>query len=611
MPTRCPRAVYFLLFFLVSTLSSGVAAQDDWSVQQIPQLPDSESPVRLFDGKTLTGWDGQTEKYWSVEDGVIVGRNTKENAPKASTYLVTKKKYRNFRLIFEAKLVTSEMHSGIALWGETVEKQNDPFSYRGHLVMFPSNYGFYDLYRRNSIYRDNGTAKKAGKQHDWNRMEILAIGNRIRHVINGKLVADWTDPKPELCGTGPIGLQLHSNKVPQEVHFRGLVLTENPQNELVTVAEKETAKTDSATMNADKLADLPKRLQKFVDDGTFSGVVTLVAKNGKVAQLSAIGQADLETERPMTTGTMFAIASMTKPITATALMILVDEDKVSLDDAVSQYIPEFANAKLKGDEELSREITIRDVLTHTSGLGGSQEVKGSLEATAKELAARPFGFQPGTKWQYSPGLNVVGRIIEVASGKSYAEFLQDRIFRPLGMLDTTFEPSETQKKRLAQLYAPGESDSGLVPHKHWINDLSESRPPNPSGGLFSTASDMAKFYQMILNGGKLDGVRIVSEDAVKQMKTVQTGELQTGFTPGNGWGLGWCIVRQPQAVTASLSSGTFGHGGAFGTQGWIDPQRNMIFVLMVQRAKLPNSDASELRKTFHDLAVDAIESTSR
>ncbi len=608
MLTRRAYTALLLLLGFVSALSADAVAEDDWSLQQISQLPDGESAVRLFDGKTLDGWDGQAKKYWSVEDGVIVGRNTKENAPKASTYLVTEKKYRNFRLIFEAKLVTSEMHSGIALWGETVEKQADPFSYRGHLVMFPSNYGFYDLYRRNSIYRDkSGTAKKAGKQHDWNRMEILAIGDRIRHVINGKLVADWTDPKPELCGTGPLGLQLHSNKVPQEVHFRGLVLTEDPKDELVTVAEKQTAKTDSATLNADKLAELPKKLQKFVDDGTFSGVVTLVAKNGKVAQLSAIGQADLEAERPMTNNTMFAIASMTKPITATALMILVDEDKLSLDDTVSQYIPEFANAKLKGDEELERDITIRDVLTHTSGLVGSQEVKDSLAATAKELAARPFGFQPGSKWQYSPGLNVAGRIIEVASGKSYADFLQDRIFRPLGMLDTTFEPSEQQQKRLAQLYAPGDSDSGLVPHKHWINDLSESRPPNPSGGLFSTASDMAKFYQMILNGGKLDGVRIVSKDAVKQMKTLQTGELKTGFTDGNGWGLGWCIVREPQGVTASLSPGTFGHGGAFGTQGWIDPQRNMIFVLMVQRAKLPNSDGSELRKTFHDLAVDAIE----
>eukprot|EP00913_Durusdinium_trenchii_P008960 g8426.t1 len=176
-------------------------------------LPSSEKPVHLFNGKDLSGWEGQTKKYFSVKDGIIVAKNTKQNAPKASTYLVTRKKYRNFRLIFEAKLVTSEMHSGIAFWGKNVTKAGDKYSYQGHLVMFPSGYGFYDLYRRNSIYRDKKrVARKAGKQHDWNRMEILAIGNRIRHVINGKLVADWTDPKPEYCQPGPIGLQLHSNR---------------------------------------------------------------------------------------------------------------------------------------------------------------------------------------------------------------------------------------------------------------------------------------------------------------------------------------------------------------------------------------------------------------
>ena len=212
-------------------------AKSDWSAEQISKLPKSEKPVHLFNGKDLAGWEGQAKKYWSVEQGVIVGRNGKDNAPKASTYLVTKHKYRNFRLIFEGKLVSSEMHTGIALWGKTVEKESDPFSYKGHLVMFPSGYGYYDLYGRNSIYKDDGTAKKAGKQHDWNKMEILATGSRIRHVINGQLVADWSDPKPELCEEGPIGLQLHANKEPQEVNFRGLILTVDPEDKLVTVGE--------------------------------------------------------------------------------------------------------------------------------------------------------------------------------------------------------------------------------------------------------------------------------------------------------------------------------------------------------------------------------------
>ncbi len=226
------------LVFAISTGSALPADRNesDWSQQQIAKLPAGEKPIHLFNGTDLTGWEGQIGKYFSVDDREIVGRNTKENAPAASTYLVTKEKYRNFRLIFEAKLVQGEVHSGIALWGKTVEKAGDPYSYMGHLVMFPSGYGYHDLYRRNSIYQDkHRVAQKAGKQHDWNRMEILAIGNRIRHVVNGKLVADWSDPKPELCQPGPLGLQLHQNKVPEEVRFRGLILTADPEDRLVTV----------------------------------------------------------------------------------------------------------------------------------------------------------------------------------------------------------------------------------------------------------------------------------------------------------------------------------------------------------------------------------------
>lgn len=229
--------VYFFLS-VSSVLGQDKPVKSDWTATQIAKLPKSERSISLFDGKTLDGWKGQKEKYFSVVDGMIVAKNAVEDAPKFSTYLLTEKDYRNFRLIFEAKLVTSEMHSGISLWGEPVEKGGDPFSYMGHLVMFPSGYGYWDLYRRNSIYKDaEGIAKKAGKQHDWNQMEILAVGNRIRHVINGQAVADWTDPQPDLCKAGPIGLQLHSNKVAQEIHFRGLVLTENPENLLVTATQ--------------------------------------------------------------------------------------------------------------------------------------------------------------------------------------------------------------------------------------------------------------------------------------------------------------------------------------------------------------------------------------
>jgi hypothetical protein len=220
--------------FSFQTGATGTPTAADWSASV--KFPKSEKPVELFNGKDFTGWQGHTDKYFSIDGNTIVAKNTAENAPKVSTYLLTKKDYRNFRLVFESKLIEekSKMHSGIALWGKQYETGGEPFSYQGHLVMHPSGWGFYDLYRRNSIYRDDGTAKKADN-HDWNKIEILAIGNRIRQAVNGKLVADWEDPKPELCQPGPLGLQLHSNKTAQEVRFRGLILAEDPEDRMITV----------------------------------------------------------------------------------------------------------------------------------------------------------------------------------------------------------------------------------------------------------------------------------------------------------------------------------------------------------------------------------------
>lgn len=209
-------------------------AADDWSASV--KFAEGEKPVPLFNGKDFDGWEGNIDKYFSVKDGVIVARNEKDNAPKVSNYLLTKKQYKNFRLVFEGKLVESGMHSGIAIWGKKHEVDAEKNSYQGHLVMFPTGWGFWDLYRRNGIYGDDGRAKKADNK-DWNKMEILAIAPRIRLAVNGQEVADWTDPKPELCGEGPLGLQLHSNNVAQEVRFRGLILAEDPKNELVTVGK--------------------------------------------------------------------------------------------------------------------------------------------------------------------------------------------------------------------------------------------------------------------------------------------------------------------------------------------------------------------------------------
>jgi CubicO group peptidase (beta-lactamase class C family) len=356
---------------------------------------------------------------------------------------------------------------------------------------------------------------------------------------------------------------------------------------------------------AHEIGPITARMQQFVEQGQIAGAVTLVAQEGQIVHQSAVGQADIEGERVMKTDTVFAIASMTKPITATAVMMLRDEGKLCVEDPVSKYIPEFRNVRLDGKPP-AREITIRDLMTHTSGIGGGQQNQGTLEETVRRLTEQPLRFEPGSKWQYSPGLTVCGRVIEVAADQPYEEFLAERIFRPLQMKDTTFFPTEGQQARLAKIYKPGPEKGALAPATHWLTDLGSKRTPNPSGGLFSTATDMSRFYQMILNGGQLDGKRIVSEQSVREMTSLQTSELTTGFTPGNGWGLGWCVVRQPQGVTAMVSPGTFGHGGAFGTQGWVDPKRKMIFVLMIQRTAFGNSDASDIRGDFQRLAVEAL-----
>lgn len=208
----------------------------------VPPKKGESHTIQLFDGKTLTGWEG-FDDLWSVKDGVIVAKNTKPL--KFSTYLLTNDTYSDFRLILSAKLVESEMHSGVCFWGvvkpdvsKNPEMDRTKFTYAGHLVMFPSGYGMYDLFGRNGLPVDGGPAKKVGKQHDWNEIEILAQGNRVRVAINGAQVVDWRDPEPNRIKQGPIGLQLHSNNVPQEIHFKGLKLTTFPkEDKLVTVKE--------------------------------------------------------------------------------------------------------------------------------------------------------------------------------------------------------------------------------------------------------------------------------------------------------------------------------------------------------------------------------------
>jgi hypothetical protein len=224
------------LLTLALSLAPLANAQVKKAPPVVPPHKGKTEVIHLFDGKDLKGWEGN-KNLWSVKGGVIVGKNTEP--VKVSTYLLTKKKFSDFRLVFEFKLAKSEMHSGIAMWGHVAPEKGDPYTYAGHLVMFPSGYGFYDLYGRNMIHQNVGKAGKVGKQHDWNKIEILAQGNRIRVVLNGTLISDWREPLPERIKEAPIGLQLHSNNQPQEVQFKGLTLETFPQDKLTTLKTKE------------------------------------------------------------------------------------------------------------------------------------------------------------------------------------------------------------------------------------------------------------------------------------------------------------------------------------------------------------------------------------
>ena len=349
-------------------------------------------------------------------------------------------------------------------------------------------------------------------------------------------------------------------------------------------------------------------MDKAIAAKEIAGSVTLVADAEKTLHLAANGDADRENKTPMKVDSIFWIASMSKPVTGTAVMMMQDAGKLSVDDPVSKYLPEFKGLKDAAGKEVV--VTLKQCLTHSAGLSEVTPQESGDITTLKDLmpliVAKPVQFAPGSKWQYcQTGINTAARVVEVVSGQDFATFLDRRLFTPLGMKDTTFYPTEDQAKRIAVSYsrnAAGELEKSALMFLGNAPVTSRERYPRANGGLFSTAADYAKFGRMILRGGELDGKRYLSEQAVKQMTTVQSGNLVTGFTPGNGWGLGWCVIREPQGVSAPLSPGTHGHGGAYGTQAWIDPVKKRVHLLLVQRANFPNSDASDVRKAFHEAA---------
>jgi CubicO group peptidase (beta-lactamase class C family) len=346
-------------------------------------------------------------------------------------------------------------------------------------------------------------------------------------------------------------------------------------------------------------------LQSAVDSHTLAGAVLLVADKDRTLSLETVGYADVAAHKSMQADNLFWIASQSKPITATALMMLVDEGKVKLDDPVDKYLPEFKGVWLATERDAdhvllkkpSHPITVRNVLSHTSGL----PFKSALEEPTLDLfplAARvgsyamtPLDFDPDSGYRYSnAGINTAGRIIEVVSGMAYEDFLDKRLFEPLGMKDTTFWPNEEQIGRLAKSYKPTAAKDGLEETqigqlKYPLDD--RQRQPMPAGGLFSTARDVARFCQMILGGGVFEGKRYLSAEAVREMTKRQTPE-----TVKESYGLGW-----------ATGGGVFGHGGAFTTNMSIDSGRGLITVYMVQHAGPP--EVGQLYGVFVKAAQEA------
>lgn len=375
----------------------------------------------------------------------------------------------------------------------------------------------------------------------------------------------------------------------------------------------------TAPCAAPKLPAVSAAMQAAVDARQVSGAVTVVLSRDRILHLDATGLADIAANKPMQTDSLFWIASMTKPVTAVAVLMLQDEGKLKVTNRIADYIPEFAGLKTPSGKPAN--LTLAQALTHTSGLGEGDTAAIRKAHTLADLVplylAAPMQYEPGAKWQYTQsGINVAARVVEVVSGMSFDAFLKKRIFDPLGMKDTTFYPAEKFPGRLAIGYTKDRSSGELVAASLPASFGAAGHPPLGNGGLFSTGPDYARFCQLLLGEGTFAGQRLLSPTAMKWLATVQTGDLPTGFFQtsafGNhgtnyGWGIGTCILRaRHEGVAAMLSPGTFGHGGAWGTQAWIDPQRGVAYVLMVQRANFGNSDASEVRQAFQQAAADAL-----
>ena len=373
------------------------------------------------------------------------------------------------------------------------------------------------------------------------------------------------------------------------------------------------------------------QLQPFVDEHCISGAVALVANQESVLDVTTVGYSSLSTKTPLRENSVFWLASISKTFVATAMMMLVDEGKVNVDDPVEKYLPEFKGqlvADKKGNHPPQHPMLVKELLTHTSGIIGPNDPpiqkNSDLKDDIRQYAAAPLQWEPGTKFQYNnAGINTAGRIIEVVSGMSYGDFIKQRILDPLGMSNTTYWPDAKLAERLAQTSQWNKEKSVLedIPNKPdqvWLNQSHVPLPirvymggealrayPNhyawPAGGLFSTAGDLAKYGQAMLNGSLINGKRLVSEASFKRMTTLEP--CISGIKPKPGIGLGWFVTLNDHD---GVATGSFGHHGARGPVLWVDPTHKLVAILLYESMDIQTrGDAKgRLEKTFFRAAVE-------
>ena len=369
----------------------------------------------------------------------------------------------------------------------------------------------------------------------------------------------------------------------------------------------ETVDPVEVGISVKRLERLDAGMQRMVDEGKLAGVVTLLARHGKLVFADVVGKQNLETGAPMARDSIFRIYSMSKPITGVALMMLYEEGAFRLNDPVSKYIPGFADLKVHvGDtaggspklEDANRSMTMAELMSHSGGLGyglGSanhvdrlyreQRVlndDASLQTMIDKLSSLPLLAQPGTRWYYSIGVDVQGYLVEQLSGMPFPEFLQERGFDPRDMVDTAFYVPEQKLDRVALIYGADE-DSHLEEADMGPTRTSMPAGPSGGGGLWGTADDYLRFTQMLLNGGELDGVRLLAPRTVEMMRTnYLSAEALPTMRAGTGFGLDFAVVHDPAAAGEPYATGSYFWGGAAGTWFWIDPVTDLTFVGMIQ-----------------------------